>query len=86
MGYDYAAARAFIRDGENGAKVPFDDGKAFLEKTRQLAAEPATLRSMGERARETALELSWERVVESFEQELMAISGISSEPNEKVQI
>ncbi len=76
LSYDYAAARAFIRDGENGAKAPLDDEKAFLERARQLAADPATLRSMGKQARETALGLSWERVVESFERELMAISGV----------
>ncbi len=75
LSYDYAAARLFIRHGENGSKVPFDDEKTFLDEARQLVAEPATLRSMGERARETALGLSWERVVESFEQELMVIAA-----------
>ncbi len=77
LSYDYAAARAFIRDGENGAKVTLDDEKAFLAKARQLAADPAILRLMGKQARETALGISWERVVESFERELIAISANS---------
>jgi glycosyltransferase involved in cell wall biosynthesis len=74
VAYDYAAPRLLIRDGENGWRVPFGDEEAFLKRSAEICAEFqwAEIRL---RARETALEHSWEGVVSQFEGELLSASG-----------
>ena len=67
LAYDYAAAGTLIRSGDNGVLAPFDDRDGFIAQAIDLARDPARLASIGERARASALELSWERIVEQLE-------------------
>jgi glycosyltransferase involved in cell wall biosynthesis len=78
LAFDYAAPRLLIRSGENGWLAPFGNAEAFVS----LAAEAARADSgrLREQARATALGHSWERVVEQFEGELLALAGRKLQP------
>jgi glycosyltransferase involved in cell wall biosynthesis len=67
LAFDYAAARQLIRAGDNGATVPVGDPRSFVLRAAGLAADRAGLRRMGERARESAGALDWNRVVAQIE-------------------
>ncbi len=69
--FDYAAPRLLIRDGVNGRLAPFGDEKAFLARALE-ACEDARAAELRHRARLTALEHSWERVIDQFENELLS--------------
>src|ERR1041384_4122383 len=53
IAFDYAAAGELIESGVNGVAVPLGDGAGFVSRAAALAAEPARLGEMGERARAT---------------------------------
>lgn len=72
VAFDYAAPRQFIRDGTNGFLAPFGDEILFLEQVRH-AAERWSDQPLRTAARETALSLSWQRVVDQFERELLSV-------------
>lgn len=67
LGFDYAAAAEHVRHGENGLKAPFGDEAAFVDQARRLAGQPATWPSLGARARETALSVSWSSIHDRLE-------------------
>lgn len=67
LGYDYAAAAEFVRHGENGLKVGFDDEAAFIREAEWLAAHPAVLATLGAQARDTVLSISWEEIFHRLE-------------------
>jgi len=76
--FDYAAPRLLIESGSNGWLAPFGDEAEFA----RIAVEalevwpPGPLR---EKARQTALAHSWERVINQFEYELtQEIHGMAS--------
>jgi glycosyltransferase involved in cell wall biosynthesis len=69
VAYDYAAPRLLIQPDINGFLAPFDQEPEFLA---QVEASAAAWNDQAMRAasREAALDLSWKRVIEQFEQEL----------------
>ena len=70
--FDYAAARMFIRDGENGLSAPCGSPGALVAAGRRLAAD-APLRARLRAAARTAVEAqSWDAVVARFERDLEA--------------
>lgn len=75
LAYDYAAPRLLIRDGVNGWLAPFGDSEAFLRRVRDISRAPLP-ESLRQKARATALEHSWGRVIEQFEAELLRACGI----------
>jgi glycosyltransferase involved in cell wall biosynthesis len=75
-GFDYAAARMFIRDGENGLTAPCGEPERLVAAAVRLATdEPlrCSLRLAGRRAVE---EQSWERVIARFEADLESAAGV----------
>ena len=74
LAYDYAAAREYITDGDNGVLAPFDDAEVFVTKARWMVQSPACLPAMRRRAREQAERLSWENVFDDLEQVLLAVA------------
>lgn len=44
LSFDYAAARQYIRDGENGHTVPLGDDAAFIGRAVAIAQNPALLK------------------------------------------
>ncbi|MFP4541262.1 MAG: glycosyltransferase family 4 protein [Opitutales bacterium] len=74
LGYDYAAARQLLRDGQSAALAPLGDESAYLHRARQLAADPAAWAPLRLAARATAENNSWEAVLDNFARELQTIA------------
>jgi glycosyltransferase involved in cell wall biosynthesis len=66
LAYDYAAARAHLRDGDTAVLAPRGDSRGFVARATTLVRLP-TARALGRRARRAALALDWSSVVERFE-------------------
>jgi glycosyltransferase involved in cell wall biosynthesis len=71
--YDYAAGHKFIEDGVNGALASFDDAVAYRQRAVALAQTRDAWSSLRQAARETALSISWDSVLDGFEREISAI-------------
>lgn len=69
--YDYAAGRSHIRHGENGFLAPLGDAEAFCHVAQEAVAAADALQPVRKAARETALELHWDRIVERLEAVLL---------------
>ena len=67
VAFDYAAAQRVIRDGENGALVPYDDGAAFVATAARTAADLARCRVLGGRARASVMALDWDGIAAQVE-------------------
>lgn len=79
VAFDYAAPRLLIREGENGWLVPFADETAFVDKAVGVVALAMDAK-IRRAAREAALEHSWKRVVDQFENELKATLHLPTPP------
>ncbi|EXJ15470.1 glycosyltransferase family 4 protein [Imhoffiella purpurea] len=73
IAFDYAAAHAHIQPWKNGVTVPMDDRAAFVAASRDLASDRERLRRMGEAARATAEDISWDRVLGGVEERLFEV-------------
>ncbi len=73
VAFDYAAPKRYIRHAGNGWLVPFGDEARFSEVAVGAAASPRTLRSFGEAARTTTLDIHWEQVIDGFESTLREV-------------
>lgn len=80
IAFDYAAARACIRDQENGIKAALGDAEAFIDSAVAAIGDDARLNAMGKGARATAEGMSWERVVEDLEERLLEVVRLRREP------
>jgi glycosyltransferase involved in cell wall biosynthesis len=67
LAFGYAAAARLVRDGVNGATVPFGDQAAFVRRAAALAQDRDGLVRMGLAARETAATLHWDRIIDTVE-------------------
>lgn len=74
-GFDYAAAREFIRHGQNGLAVPCDDPGALVNAAVMLAQDPLLRAQLRLAARHAVESQSWERVIAGFEAELLEVAG-----------
>ena len=72
-GFDYAAARQFIRDGRNGLSVPCDAPEALIRAASTLASRPALRSHLRTAARDALREQSWSTVVGRFERDLLEV-------------
>jgi glycosyltransferase involved in cell wall biosynthesis len=79
-GFNYAAARQFIRDGENGLTVPSDDEAALVDAGVKLATDGALRDRLRAAARDGFEMQSWERVIGRFESDLLAMASPTSSP------
>lgn len=64
--FDYAAAREFIRHGDNGLTAPVGDDDAFIANAVRLAQEPALRERLALQGTLTARSLSWDAIVDRF--------------------
>ncbi len=76
-GFNYAAARQFIRDGENGLSVPCDQPEALIAAAVRLATDEALRLRLRQSAREAVAAQSWENVIGRFEADLLAAAGVA---------
>ena len=67
LAYDYAAAAKLIRSGDNGMLARFDRTESFIARATAMAGDPAGLRAMGQRARESMHTQGWDRIIEQVE-------------------
>jgi glycosyltransferase involved in cell wall biosynthesis len=74
VAYDCAAAEEVIRHEHNGLKAPIDDTAAFVAAARTLAGDPARQRQLGSAAALTATRLSWEAIIDRFEEVLLRLA------------
>ena len=72
-GYDYAAARQFVRADSNGFVAKFDDRPAFVQMARDAMNRRADWPVLRVAACATAQSISWETVVAQFEAILATI-------------
>ena len=77
VAFDYAAAAALIRHGENGLLARFGDAEAFCALAAGLVADPAAIAALGAQARQAAAAHDWTRVVRQLESvlEVAAAAG-----------
>ena len=74
-GFDYAAARIFVKDGQTGLAAPCDRPEALIAAAVRLATEPALRERLGSSARRAVEAQSWEKVIERFESDLEGEAG-----------
>jgi glycosyltransferase involved in cell wall biosynthesis len=76
-GFDYAAARIFVKDGESGLTAPCGNPEGLVAAGVRLATDPA-LRSRLKFAGRAAVEAqSWETVISRFERNLEEAAGVA---------
>jgi len=80
VAFDYGAAGLHIRSGWNGLLASGERAGDFAGLAAGLAADLQRVRVLGVRARETALELGWDRVVQRLEAILLSASGMAGVP------
>jgi glycosyltransferase involved in cell wall biosynthesis len=74
-GFDYAAARQFIRHGGNGLVVPCDQPDALIAAAEQLAADGLLRAQLRLAARAAVEPQSWDNVIARFEADLLEVAG-----------
>ena len=72
VAFDYAAPRQYIRSDINGFLAPMRDEDCFVAKAR-LAVAISRYPTMKLAARETAMKISWDVVMEGFERDLLEV-------------
>lgn len=75
--YDYAAPRAHVRHGRNGYLATFDEATAFHATAKHALENLPAWPTLRTAARETAQDLSWDRVVAGFES---VVRGLVKQP------
>ena len=76
-GFDYAAAREFVRDGENGLVAPVSRPAALVGAAVRLASDQALRARLRAAAAAAVGRQSWMDVVGRFEAELMRVAAPS---------
>ena len=79
-GYDYAAARIFVRDGESGLVAPSDQPDALVAAGVRLACDPTLRARLRTAGREAVERQSWETVIARFEADLEDAAGLPRPP------
>jgi glycosyltransferase involved in cell wall biosynthesis len=80
VGFDYAAARVFIRDGESGLTAPCDQPEKLVAAAARLVTDPALRNRLRTAGRAAVEAQSWEKVISRFEAELEGVAGVAHTP------
>ncbi|MEO6002132.1 MAG: glycosyltransferase family 1 protein [Opitutus sp.] len=72
-GFDYAAARQFIKNKINGLTVGMNDEEALVTAALRLATDRGLRDELRSRARTALLDQSWEKVIERFATDLSSV-------------
>ena len=75
-GFDYAAARQFVRDRDNGLVVPCDQPDALVAAAVELATDPDLRARVRKAARHGFEKQSWSHVIGRFEGDLLAAANL----------
>jgi glycosyltransferase involved in cell wall biosynthesis len=82
VAFNYAAPRLFVTSGINGFLAPMEDKNTFLDCARKVLALGPELKKMKAASRKAALDASWDRVVEHFEQDIFEILEQANLPSQ----
>ena len=74
--FDYAAARQFVRHGENGLAVPCREPETLVAAAIELATDPSLRLRLRAAAPASLGRYAWEEIVQRFESELAAAARI----------
>jgi len=77
VGFDYAAARVFMRNGESGLTAPCDQPDRLVAAAVRLATDPALRNRLRTAGRAAVEAQSWEKVITRFEAELEEVAGVA---------
>jgi len=72
-GFDYAAARQFLRNEENGLGAPCDQPESLIAAAVRLATDAPLRTRLATAARTTIEPQSWTNVIARFESDLLAV-------------
>lgn len=75
-GFDYAAARLFLRHEVSGLSAPIDQPDRLIEAGVRLATDGALRERLRAAARAAVEVESWERVITRFESDLLELAGL----------
>jgi glycosyltransferase involved in cell wall biosynthesis len=78
LSYDYAAARQHLSSGVNGFTATFNDPVAFVATAREMMRQRDRWPEIRAAARAAALTITWDAIIESFEQRLLGASSASA--------
>ena len=67
LAYDYAAARQFINHGVNGFLANPNEANSFINQGLELLEDSVDLQNLRAQARQTTLEISWDKVTKKLE-------------------
>jgi glycosyltransferase involved in cell wall biosynthesis len=70
LSYDYAAAREYIQNGQNGFTAPLGNEEAFIQVAQDALMRRGAWPTIKARARATAERITWDSIVLRFEEEL----------------
>jgi glycosyltransferase involved in cell wall biosynthesis len=73
LAYDYAAPGRYIDNDRNGFLVPFEDAEAFRERALALAEAPEKLGPVREAAAASMAALSWDHIIDHYEQTVRGV-------------
>lgn len=76
-GFDYAAARQFVRHGQNGLTVPCERPEALIDAAVLLATDDFLRAQLRPAARLAVEPQSWENVIARFESDLAEVAGVT---------
>jgi glycosyltransferase involved in cell wall biosynthesis len=71
LAFDYAAARQHVSNGVNGVTVLLDDPRMFTAAASGWLMRRAAWPALRTAARASALDITWNRIVARFEDELL---------------
>lgn len=77
LAFDYAAAKEHIRSWQTGVTVPFGDDDAFVAAAAAMAEHTSYLPALGAAAREATHGVTWENVIDNWEEALLSITAIA---------
>lgn len=66
VAYDYAAARMHMRQDKTGVLVPYGDAPSFVDAAVRIAQQPQSLQRIRRQARDYAMALDWQHIVNRF--------------------
>lgn len=73
VAFDYAAAEEHIRSEQNGIAIPLTDNQQFIQAGVRLAQDEQHRKHLGEQARLTAADLSWNRVIDRLDRTIQQL-------------
>lgn len=72
--YDYAAAKQYLRDGDNALLAPYGDEDRFVEQAQKLAGDAALRQRLRLAVTQSARNLDWARVIDDLERVFRELS------------